>query len=252
LRLQANSGLLGIKEIGVVIEKMQKRKVGCLPGGGAVAVEDVEVLAGQQFAAVDTGLDGAEAPQDAHLLDIADERDDVQPLEFGVDSVEATDQVLEEELERLRQTQHGLARDDEGGHFLAAVVDQLALVGRGVVAGDRGRTVVGGALEGGGGRGGRVVVAQVGGQAGERAHRRHEQRRGRMVVSEVVRPTHQTHGRGHGRAEGAVARGRRAVARRRHVHAGRRGGRRRLRRHHWRLRRRHLLRRRRRAAVTAR
>jgi hypothetical protein len=233
---------------------MQKRKVRCLPGGGAVAVEDVEVLAAEQLAAVDAGLDGPEAPEDAHLLDVADERDDVQPLEFGVDGVEAADEVLEEQLERLRQTQHGLAGDDEGGHLLAAVVHQLALVGRGVVAGDGGRTVVGGALESGGGRGGRMVVAQLGRQAGQRTHGRHEQRRGRVVVAaEVVRPPHHPHRGGHRRAEGAVAGGRRAVARGRHVHAaGRRGGRRRLRRHHGRLRRRHLLGRRRRAAVTAR
>lgn len=51
-----------------------------VPGGGAVAVQRVEVLAGEQLAAVHAGLDGAEAAKDAHLLHVADQRHDVQPL----------------------------------------------------------------------------------------------------------------------------------------------------------------------------
>lgn len=51
-----------------------------VPGGGAVPVEDVKVLAGQQLAAVNAGLDGAEPAQYSHLLHITHERNNVQAL----------------------------------------------------------------------------------------------------------------------------------------------------------------------------
>lgn len=113
-----------------------------VPCRGAVPVEHVEVLAGQQLAAVDAGLDGAQAAQDAHLLHVAHERHDVQALELGVHGVQPAHQVLEEQLEGLRQAQHRVALDDEGRHLLAAVVHQLALVGRGVGRGDGRRAAV--------------------------------------------------------------------------------------------------------------
>lgn len=60
--------------------------------------------------------------------------------------------MFQEKLEGLREAQHRVTRDDEGGHLLAAVVYQLALVGRRVgrrdgrrrVVGARGPAVVGG------------------------------------------------------------------------------------------------------------
>ena len=101
-----------------------------LPGSGAVPVEDVEIFAGEQFASVDTRLDGAETAQDADLFDVADQRNDVEPLEFGVDGVQTADQVLQKEFEGLRQTEHRFAVNDESGHLLIAIIDQFALVGR--------------------------------------------------------------------------------------------------------------------------
>ena len=55
--------------------------------------------------------------------------------------MQPTDQVLQEEFEGLWQAEHGLAVNDEGGHFLVTIVDQLALVGRGIGRRDRRRTV---------------------------------------------------------------------------------------------------------------
>lgn len=42
-----------------------------LPGGGAVPVEDVEVLTGEQLASVDARLYGSETTQDPHLFHVA-------------------------------------------------------------------------------------------------------------------------------------------------------------------------------------
>lgn len=77
------------------------------------------------------------------MLHVADEGHDIETLQFGVDGVQSAHQVLEEELEGLREAEHGVSGDDEGGDLLASVVYQLALVGRGVGTGDRGWTVVG-------------------------------------------------------------------------------------------------------------
>ena len=113
-----------------------------LPWRGAVFVEGVEVDVGQQLAPVHPGLDGPEAAKDPDLLNVADDRHDLEPLELRVHGVQAADEVLEEELEGLRQTEHGLAGNHEGRHLLAAVVDNLALVGRRVVGGRDGRRAV--------------------------------------------------------------------------------------------------------------
>ena len=47
--------------------------------------------------------------------------------------MKAAHQVFEKQLEHLRQAKHRLAGDDEGSHLLAAILDNLALVGGGVV-----------------------------------------------------------------------------------------------------------------------
>lgn len=57
-------------------------------------------------------------------------------LKFGVDRVQAADQVLEEEFERLRETEKvlarrgGLGRAQERGDPRAAIFDDATLVGR--------------------------------------------------------------------------------------------------------------------------
>ena len=112
-----------------------------LPGSGAVSVEDVKVFAREQLAAVDARLDGTEAAQNADLFHVADEWHNVQPLQFGVNGVQSADQVLQEKLKGLRQAEHRLAVDDERGHLLIAIVNQFALIGRRVRAGNGRRAV---------------------------------------------------------------------------------------------------------------
>ena len=73
------------------------------PGVGAVVVEYVELGGRDELAAVDARLNGTETAQNAHLLDIADDRRDVESLQLGVDGVQAAHEVLQEQLERLRQ-----------------------------------------------------------------------------------------------------------------------------------------------------
>lgn len=112
-----------------------------LPGSGAVSVEDVKVFAGEQLASVDARLDGTESAQDADLFDVADQRYNVQSFEFGVDSVQSTDQVFQKEFEGLWQAEHSLAVNDESGHLLVTIIDQFTLVGRRICAGNGRRTV---------------------------------------------------------------------------------------------------------------
>lgn len=56
--------------------------------------------------------------------------------------MKATHEVFEEELEGLRQAEHRIAGDDERRDLLAAIVDQLALVGGRIASADRRWTVV--------------------------------------------------------------------------------------------------------------
>ena len=91
--------------------------------------------------------------------------------------MEAAHQVLQEQLEGLGQAEHGLAMDHEGCDLLAAVVDDLALVGSRVVGADHGGRGVSEApvhelVHAGGkvvpvshGEEGRVVPAEHGGHA---------------------------------------------------------------------------------------
>nr|CAH7754024.1 unnamed protein product [Callosobruchus chinensis] len=57
--------------------------------------------------------------------------------------MQSTNQVLQEQFKRLRQAQHRVSCDDESGHFLATIIDQLALVRRWVRRRYRRRAVVG-------------------------------------------------------------------------------------------------------------
>ena len=74
-----------------------------VPGVGAVFVEYVELSRRDEFAAVDSRLNCSETSKNAHLFDIADDRRDVEALQFRVDGVQAADEVLQKKLESLRQ-----------------------------------------------------------------------------------------------------------------------------------------------------
>ena len=113
-----------------------------LPCSGAVPVEDVEVFARKEFAAVHARLDGAQTSEYPNLLYVTHQRHDVQPLQLCVDGVEPADQVFEEEFEGLGEAEHGVSGDDEGSNLLPPVVDQLTLVSCRVGGGYRGRAGV--------------------------------------------------------------------------------------------------------------
>ena len=74
----------------------------------------------------------------AHLLNIADHGAELEPLALGVDGVQPPHQVLQEQLEDLRQAQHRLVTDHEGCDLLPTIVDNLAIIGRGVIWADHG------------------------------------------------------------------------------------------------------------------
>lgn len=95
---------------------------------GAVVEERLEVLPGDEFAPVHPGLDGSQPPQHPDLLHVAHHRTNVQPLQLGVDGVEPADQVLEEHVESLRQTDELRAFDRERGQLGTFHLHQLALV----------------------------------------------------------------------------------------------------------------------------
>lgn len=76
------------------------------------------------------------------MLDVTHQRYDIQPLELGVDCVKAAHEVFEKQLESLWQAEHCVAGDDKRRDFLAAIIDQLALVGSRIASTDRWRAVV--------------------------------------------------------------------------------------------------------------
>ena len=87
------------------------------PRIGAVVVESLEVFSGDEFAAVDSRLDGAEPSEDANLLNIAHNRRDLQPLQLGVDRVQPAYQVLQKKVECLGKTDEFAAVHGERRHF---------------------------------------------------------------------------------------------------------------------------------------
>lgn len=108
------------------------------PGISAVVVEGLEVLSGDEFAPVNPGLDGSQPPQDADLLHVTHHRRDLQPLEFGVDGVQSSDQVLEKQVKRLGQADELMAVHRERCHLGTPELHHPALIIlRGVF--DRGR-----------------------------------------------------------------------------------------------------------------
>ena len=74
----------------------------------------------------------------SHLLHVADHGGELEPLALGVDGVQPPHQVLQEQLEDLRQAQHRLVTDHEGCDLLPTIVDNLAIIGRGVIWADHG------------------------------------------------------------------------------------------------------------------
>lgn len=99
-----------------------------LPGIGAIFVENVELFRRDELAPVNSRLDGAQSSKDTHLFDIADDRNNVESLKLRVDGVQTADEVLEEELEGLRQADQLPTVDTEGRHLRPSIVDQLASV----------------------------------------------------------------------------------------------------------------------------
>lgn len=51
-----------------------------VPGCGAVFVQNIEIFGRKQFASIHSRLNGSQAPQDAHLFDIADNRNNIKAL----------------------------------------------------------------------------------------------------------------------------------------------------------------------------
>lgn len=110
--------------------KSIKRAVSVLlsPGISAVVVEGLEVLSGDEFAAVNPGLDGSQSPQDADLLHVTHHRRDLQSLEFGVDGVQSSDQVFEKQVKRLGQADELVSVHRERGHLGTPKLHHPALI----------------------------------------------------------------------------------------------------------------------------
>ncbi len=170
-----------------------------LPGGGAVLVQAVEVGVRQQLASVDAGLNRSQSSENAHLLHVAHNGSDLEALQLGVDGVQTAHEMLEEELEGLRKTQHGLATDDEGCDLLAAIVHDLAFVSCGIVRGDCGRrrrVTAEGAVHELVHVGGKVVAAKVSTVVAQGSAGRHQEWR-RVMTEHGSHRHHRQPGRGH-------------------------------------------------------
>ena len=110
------------------------------PWIGAIVVEDVELCRWDQLTAIDSGLDSSETTKYSHLFHVAHDRRDVKTLQLRVDCMQTADQVLQEQLERLRQTDQLTTVNVERGNARTTVVDQsTGVVLR--VTGDRWRRV---------------------------------------------------------------------------------------------------------------
>lgn len=99
-----------------------------LPGIGAVVIKRLEVFSGDEFAPVHARLNGPKSAQDPHLLHRAHHRTYIQPLQLGVDGVQSADQVLQEQVEHLREADELLAVHGERGHLHPVHLHHLTLV----------------------------------------------------------------------------------------------------------------------------
>lgn len=104
------------------------------PRGGAIFVKKIKIGVGYEFAPIDPGLNGSETSENSDLFNIAYHWHYFQSLAFGVDGVQASHQVLQEQLKRLRKTQHSLPIDHKGCYFLSSIFHNLAVV-RGRIVG---------------------------------------------------------------------------------------------------------------------
>lgn len=107
---------------------MSVRVIKVLPGIGAVVIKRLEVFSGDEFAPVHARLNGSESAQDPHLLHRAHHRTYIQPLQLGVDGVQPTDQVLQEQVKHLRETDELLTVHGERGYFHPVHLHHLTLV----------------------------------------------------------------------------------------------------------------------------
>lgn len=99
-----------------------------MPGIGAVVIKRLEVFSGDEFAPVHARLNGSESAQDPHLLHRAHHRTYIQPLQLGVDGVQPADQVLQEQVKHLRETDELLTVHGERGYFHPVHLHHLTLV----------------------------------------------------------------------------------------------------------------------------
>lgn len=110
------------------------------PGIGAIGEQSFKVFPGDEFAAVDPGLDGPQPAEDPDLLDSTHHRRYVQSLQLGVHRMQPSHQVLEKEIKDLRQADQFLAVQQERSYLHPMHVDHPALVGVGVAAASAGTT----------------------------------------------------------------------------------------------------------------
>lgn len=83
------------------------------PGICAIGEQSFEVFPGDELAAVHPWLDGPQPAKDSNLLHSTHHGGYVQSLQFSVDSVQPSHQVLEEKIKDLRQADQFLAVHQE-------------------------------------------------------------------------------------------------------------------------------------------
>lgn len=98
------------------------------PRRGAIFVKKIKIGVSYEFAPIDPRLNGSETPENTDLFHIAYHWHYLQSLALGVDGVQASHQVLQEQLERLRKTEHRLPVDHEGCDLLSSILHDLAVV----------------------------------------------------------------------------------------------------------------------------
>lgn len=79
----------------------------------AIFEEFIKICVCEQLATIHSGLNCPKAPKDSDLFYVTDKWHDLQPLELGVDCVEAAHQVLQEHIKGLGEAQHGFTVNDE-------------------------------------------------------------------------------------------------------------------------------------------
>lgn len=83
------------------------------PGIGAIGEQSFKVFSGDEFAAVHPRLDGPQTAEDPDLLHSTHHGGYVQSFQLGVYRVQASHQVLQEEIKDLRQANQFLTVHQE-------------------------------------------------------------------------------------------------------------------------------------------